>query len=319
MTLARLVSAVVVGVVLHSNAWPAEAQTVQLMMATGSVGGAYYPLGAAMSKIANDKVRSINMSVRTTGGSVENARLLHKKEVELALLTAQAADQAYRGKPPFTEPVSNLRAIGTIFPDVILFVARADRGIKRFEDLKGKKVNVGAVGSATEFSSRQMLRLFGLEYPRDLTPIHLPFAQAGEQLRDGHVDAINFFVGVPNSTLIDITTMQKVVFLEFKGEPRERLLKAEPVIYAFTLPPNTYKGQETPVESIAMPSALFVDESVSADLVYQITKAVYDNKDDVARTHVLGRWIEVKDAAKGITMPFHPGAERYLREKGVLK
>lgn len=313
------VTAVLTAAAVISTVAPAPAQTVQLMMATGSVGGAYYPLGAAMSKITNERVKGINMSVRTTGGSVENARLLNKGEVELALLTAQVADQAYKGRAPFTESAPGLRAIGVIFPDVILFVARADRGIRRFEDLKGKKVNVGAVGSGTEVSSRQMLRFFGLEYPRDLTPIHLPFAQAGEQLRDGHLDAINFFVGVPNSTLIDITTMQKVTFLEFKGEQRDAMIKAEPVIYAFTLPPNTYKGQDTPVESIAMASALFVSEKANTDLVYQITKAIYENKDDIARTHVLGRWIDVREAAKGITAPFHAGAERYLKEKGVLK
>lgn len=296
----------------------AHAQT-QLMMGTGSVGGTYYPLGAAMSKVVNAKMKDVNLSIRTTGGSVENVRLMRKGEIELALLTAQTADLAYKGKAPFTEPVTELRAIGSIYPDVILVVARADRGITSFADLKGKKMNVGAIGAGTEIISREMLKLHGLEYPRDLTPIHLPYAQAADQLRDGHIDAVNFFLGVPAANLIDLTTLQRLTFVEFKGGERDKLLTMEPVIYAFTLPANTYKGQETPVETIAMPSSLFVHQKMSPDVVYRLTKTIYERADEILRTHVMGKWVDVKEAPKGITMPFHPGAERYLREKGVLK
>ena len=319
MRASRVVAVVAACVLLMGVGTCAWAQTTQLMMGTGSVGGTYYPLGAAMSKVVNARIKNVNLSVRTTGGSVENVRLMRRGEIELALLTAQTADLAYKGKGPFNESITELRAIGSIYPDVILVVARADRGIKTFADLRGKKMNVGAIGAGTEIISREMLQLYGLEYPRDLTPIHLPYAQAADQLRDGHIDAVNFFLGIPSSNLIDLTTLQRLTFLEFKGEPREKLLKMEPVIYAFTLPANTYKGQETPVESIAMPSSLFVHQKLSADLVYEITKAVYEGAEEIVRTHVMGKWVDVKEAPKGITMPFHPGAERYLREKGVLK
>jgi len=294
----------------------AGAQVNQLIMGTGPTGGTYYPLGAAISKVVSQYAEGINMSVQSTGGITENCRLLGTKKVEFGLASGGISMYAYRGKEMFSTPYSNLRAVGFIYLDVIQWVVMEDSNINSLQDLKGKKVGVGPVGSGAESTSKLLFGSAGMSY-KDFTPVMLPFAQGADRMKDRQLDAVEFFHNVPYSTLIDLSTMHKIRLLEIKGEFRKRFQEKYPNYISVTIPARSYKGVEKDVETVGDASSLFTREDIPANDVYKITKAIYEHGEEIGQVHPAGKQIKLNDATKGIIIPFHEGAMKYFKEKGI--
>ncbi len=294
----------------------AGAEVHKYIMGTGSVGGTFYPLGAAIAKVISQYAPGVDVSTQSTGASTENCRLLGTKKVEFGLAGGGIALYAYQGKEMFKKAYPNIRAVGFIYPDVVQWVVMADSDIYSIQDMKGKKVGVGPVGSGCESTSRILFEFAGMSY-KDITPVMLPFGQSADRLRDRHLDTADFFLSVPNATVIDLSTMHKIRIVEIKGEYRKRLQEKHPFYISITIPGGTYKGIDNDVETIGFASCLFTREDIPADDIYKITKALYEHSDEIAKIHQAGKWIQLKDAEKGIFIPFHEGAARYLKEKGV--
>ncbi len=295
----------------------APAKQVSLKMATGSTGGTYYPLGAAIAKVVGSKAPGVNITVQSTGATVENLRLLGKGEVELGLAMASMTDYAYRGTETFKESgaIKNLRAIGHIYPDVVHLIVQEDAGIKSIPDLKGKKFASGPPGSGTVISTREILDAYGLA-ERDIQGVQAAFQQSADMFKDKQVVGGLFVLAVPASTLQEMLMMRKGVFLPIDVNR----VKAKYGFYgAFTIPANTYAGQSEPVNTVVIPSLLLVREDIDAETVYQITKAIYDNASEIAAIHAAGKSIALDTALEGVTIPLHPGAEKYFKEKGKVK
>lgn len=295
---------------------PASAETRKYIMATGSVGGTFYPLGAAIAKVISQYSGGIEVSIQSTGASTENCRLLGNKKVEFGLSAGTYALYAYQGKEMFSKPYPNLRAVSYIYSDVTHWVVMAGSKIYALEDLKGKRVGVGPVGSGAESGSRILLEFAGLTY-KDITPIMVPFSQSADRLRDGQLEAAVFGVAVPAATVIDLATMHKIRLIELKGEYRKRLQEKHPTYVNITIPAGTYRGIDKDVETVGQGSGLLTREDIPADDVYKITKALYEHAEEIAEIHPAGKSIKIKDAAKGIFLPFHEGALRYFKEKGL--
>ncbi|MBU0544651.1 MAG: TAXI family TRAP transporter solute-binding subunit [Proteobacteria bacterium] len=303
----------VIGVVL-----PVYAADTNLVLATGGTAGTYYPFGGAMARIWNTKIPGMNVTAQTTGASAENIRLVNKKEVELALVQSDTLDFAYNAKEAFKEPIKTMSAIAVLYPEIIQVVTRADYPIKSITDLKGKKVGVGAPGSGTEANFRQLMDVYGLA-KGDVNSQYLSFSESAEAFKDRHIDAFIVTAGIPNAAIMDISTQNEIRIINIPAETAAKLTVKYPFLAAVKVPANTYKSLTQDVETVAVNAVLIVGNDVSADVVYNMTKALFDNQAELASAHAKGKELNLQNAVKGVSIPFHPGAMKYYKEKGAIK
>jgi TRAP transporter TAXI family solute receptor len=294
------------------------AKPTQMILATGGTAGTYYPFGGAMAQIFNTKIANMNVTAQATGASIENLRLVNKKEAELAIVQNDTMDYAFNGKEMFKEKLPNVRGIAILYPEIIQVVVRADSGIDNIGQLKGKKVGVGAPGSGTEANFRQLIDVYGLDY-KAMSPAYLSFAESSDQFKDKLIDGFIVTAGIPNSAIMDISAQHSVKILAIPDDMIAKLTQKYPFLTPFTIPANTYKNQAQPIKTVAVQATLIVSSEVKEDVVYNITKALFDNQADLAKAHAKGKELSLENAVKGMSIPFHPGAAKYFKEKGVLK
>lgn len=296
----------------------APAQT-NLIMATGGTSGTYYPFGGAMAQIFSNKVEGLNVTAQTSGASVENCKLLGKKEVELAILQNDMLDYAYNGLEAFEgKKIDSVRALATLYPEVVQIVVSADSGISSVEEFKGQKISVGAPGSGVEANTRQILDAVGISYD-DFSTNYLSFSESAEQFKDKHLKGFIFTSGVPNAAIQDIGATQEVQLLSLSDEVIEELTAKYPFFTKHIIPAGTYNGQTADVKTVAVKATLAVGKDLSESVVYDITKALFENQEELATVHAKGSSVKLESAVQGISIPFHPGAEKYYKEKGILK
>jgi TRAP transporter TAXI family solute receptor len=289
-----------------------------LVLATGGTAGTYYPLGGAMAKIWNSKIKDMNVTAQTTGASAENVRLINKKEVELALVQSDTLDFAFNAKEAFKEPLKGMNAIAVLYPEIIQVVVGAASPIKSIADLKGKKVGVGAPGSGTEANFRQLLDAYGMK-KEDVNAQFLSFAESAEAYKDKHIDAFIVTAGIPNAGIMDVSTQNEIRILNIPAGVAAKLTKKYPFLAAVKVPANTYKGQTAEVTTMAVNAVLIAGNSMSNEIAYNLTKALFDNQADLATAHAKGKEMSLKYAVKGVSIPYHPGAVKYYKEKGLMK
>ncbi|WP_297218819.1 TAXI family TRAP transporter solute-binding subunit [uncultured Desulfovibrio sp.] len=291
----------------------------RLTLATGGTSGVYFPLGGAIAQVISTKSDGkFSVTAQATGASGENMRLVQANDVDFAMVQNDVADAAYKGTPPFRpdNKMTDVMAMGRLYPEYLHVVASTDSGVKKLEDFKGKKVSVGARGSGNEVNCRQIFQYFGLDY-KNVEPIFLPYGETADQFKDRQLDGFVFTIGTPNPAIQDITTAQSVQFIPVEGAKVDELVGKFPFLVKDAIPAGTYKGQDKPVPTLSVQCILIVNKNMSDDDVYAMTKALYENLDDVAKAHNKGTEISVAHAADGITIPFHPGAARYFAEKGI--
>ena len=296
----------------------AMAAETKLVLATGGTAGTYYPFGGAMAKIWNSKIPGMNVTAQTTGASAENIRLVNKKEAELALVQSDTLDFAFNAKEAFKEPLKEMGAIAVLYPEIIQVVVRADSPAKSFADLKGMKIGVGAPGSGTEANFRQLLDIYGLSKD-DIKGQYLSFSESAEQFKDRHIDAFIVVAGIPNSAIVDIATQHDIRILNIAGDAAKKLSEKYPFLAPAKIPANTYKNQAQDVETVAVNAVLIAGKELPVDVVYNLTKTLFENQADLASAHAKGKELNLQAAVKGVSIPFHPGAEKYYKEKGALK
>lgn len=296
----------------------APAKTTQLLLATGGTAGTYYPLGGAMAQIFNTKAPGVNVTAQSTGAAVENVRLIQKKEVELAIVQTDIMDYAFKGEEIFKEKSPDLRAIAILYPEIIQIVAPGDSPIKSVADFKGKKISVGAPGSGNEANARQILEAYQMDY-KMITPNYLSYAETAERYKDKQIDAFLFTTGAPNSAIQELATQHNIKMISIADDVAANLIKKYPFFATVTIPPNTYKGITEPIKTVAVQAALIANKDVSEEVIYNITKALFENQAALAQAHAKGKELSLENATKGISIPLHPGAAKYYKEKGVIK
>jgi uncharacterized protein len=312
--------AVFAGLMLVVGMVPAAVaqQQLNLVLATGGTAGTYYPFGGAMAKIWNSKIPGMNVTAQATGASAENCRLVNKKEAELAIVQSDTIDFAYHGKEAFKEKLPNLTAIAVLYPEIIQLVVRGDSTINSFADLKGMKIGVGAPGSGTEANFRQLMDVYGLKKD-DVKAQYLSFAESAEQFKDKHIDAFIVVAGIPNSAIMDIANQRSIRLLSIADDRTAQLTQKYPFLAPAKVPANTYKGVATETKTVAVMAVLIANPEIKGDTVYNITKTLLENQAQLASAHAKGKEISIQTAVKGVSIPFHPGAVRYYKEKGALK
>lgn len=295
----------------------AQAEEVRLILATGGTAGTYYPLGGSMAKIWNSKISGMNVTAQTTGASAENVRLVNKKEAELALVQSDTLDFAFKAEAPFKEKLTAMAAIAVLYPEVIQVVVRADKPVKTFADLKGLKMGVGAPGSGTEANFRQLCDVYGLA-KGDINAQYLSFSESAEQFKDKHIDAFLVTAGLPNPGIMDVSTQNDIRILSISDDMVKKITTKYPFLSPVKVPANTYKNVPE-ASTVAVNAVLIVNSGIKEDVVYNLTKALFDNQPELAVAHAKGKEVNLQTAVKGVSIPFHPGAVKYYKEKGALK
>ncbi len=309
---------VCVAVMMVMGAVAAVQAADKLVLATGGTAGTYYPFGGAMAQIWSSKVKDLSVTAQTSGASAENVRLINKKEVELALVQSDTLDFAFGAKEAFKEPLKGMSAIAVLYPEIIQVVVRADSPMKTFADLKGKKVGVGAPGSGTEANFRQLMDIYGLK-KEDINPQFLSFSESADAFKDKHIDAFIVTAGIPNAGIMDVATQHEVRILDIPADMAAKLTQKYPFLAAAKVPANTYKGQAADVSTVAVNAVLIAGNQLKDDLVYNMTKALFENQAALASAHAKGKELNLQYAVKGVSIPFHPGAVKYYKEKGAMK
>ena len=299
---------------------PAPAARAQafINVLTGGTSGVYYPLGVAIGKIYSDKIPNVKTQVQATKASVENLILLQQGRGEIAFSLGDSLKAAWDGdeEAGFKSKLDKLRTIGAIYPNYIQIVATADSGIKTLADLKGKSLSVGAPKSGTELNSRAILAAAGLRY-KDMGKVeYLPFAESVDLMKNRQLNATLQSAGLGVASLKDLSTSTEITVVSV---PKEVVDKIGPPFKSVIIPANTYSGQDKDVPTAAVINYLVTSSAVSDDLVYQMTKLIYESLPELANAHASGREIKLENAATGSPVPLHPGAIRYYKEKGLIK
>ena len=288
-----------------------------LTIATGGVAGAYYPLGGALANIYNT-IDGITANVQSTGASIENIGLIAEKEADVAFIQNDVTYYAWEGIESFDgKPVvENIRGLAVLYPEVVQIIAGSDSGINSVEDLKGKKVAVGAPGSGTEVNARQILEAYGITYD-DITEDFLSFNEAADQLKNKQVDAAFVTAALPTSAVTEVTQTADIKVIPVDSSIIDGL-KAEYPFYAeVVVPGGTYKGNDEDVVATAVMAMLVVNEDLDEDLAYEMTKQMYEQIDTIIASHARGEDIKLEQALDGMPITVHPGAQRYFDENGV--
>uniref|UniRef100_UPI000FE14BC5 TAXI family TRAP transporter solute-binding subunit n=1 Tax=Methylobacterium sp. B34 TaxID=95563 RepID=UPI000FE14BC5 len=283
---------------------------------TGGTSGVYYPMGVALSKIFTEKVSGARPSVQATKASVENLNLIQGGKGELAFTLGDSLAAGWKGdeEAGFRRKLDKVRGVTAIYPNYVQIVASKESGIKTLADLKGKRLSVGAPKSGTELNARVILDAAGLSY-KDLGKVeYLPFGESVELMKNRQLDATLQSAGLGVSSIRDLATSTPITVVAI---PAAIVDKAGAPFVKQSIPANTYEGQAEPVETAAVVNYLVTRSDLSDDLVYRMTKAMYESLPELQAAHSAAKAIDVQKAAEGMPVPLHPGAARYLKEKGV--
>ncbi|MDR7521018.1 MAG: TAXI family TRAP transporter solute-binding subunit [Armatimonadota bacterium] len=312
------------GALLAVGVWPAAAQQrTFIAIATGGTAGVYFPLGAALAELWSQKVPNVQATAQTSGASVANIRLLQRGDVQVAFVQNDITYYAFNGIEMFMDrignkrdPIASLRGMAMLYPETIQVVTLRSKNIHSIADLKGRRIAVGAPGSGTEVNARQIMRVFEVGY-YNTRPDFLNFAEAADQLKDGVVDAAFITAGHPTAAVQDIAASREVKLLSIPREAYELLKEQYPYYTRVTIPANTYRGQTEPVETLAVMAMLVTRQEVDPDLIYALTRALWENTDRLHAAHVRGRDVTTASARRGMPITMHAGALRYYREFGI--
>lgn len=291
------------------------ADTVFISIATGGTGGVYYPLGGAMAKIFNENIEGANANAEATGASIANVQLVEDGDAQLALIQNDISYYALEGVEMYEDKgkQESLRGMATVYPETIQIVAHGDSGIESVEDMVGKKIAVGDVGSGTEANARQILAAHGITYD-DITPDYLSFAEAADNLRDGHIDAAFITAGFPTAAITEITQVSDVDIVPVAQDVIDALKVDYPFYTGVEIPAGTYRGQDDVVNTVAVMAMLVVPAEMEEELAYNMTKALFENLDVLAAAHDRGADLQLESALDGMSLPLHPGVQKYFDE-----
>lgn len=294
------------------------AAPIYINVLTGGTSGVYYPIGVAISQLYG-QIDDARPSVQATKASVENLNLLQAGRGELAFALGDSVADAWNGVEDagFKAPLERLRAIAGTYRNYIQVVASEESGIKTLEDLKGKRISVGAPKSGTELNARAIFAAAGLSYEDMRRVEFLPYAESVELIKNRQLDATLQSSGLGMAAIRDLASTMPVTFVAISEEVVQKI--NNPAYQPGVIPAGTYDGQEEDVPTVGITNILVSHDKVPEDVAYQMTKLIFDNLDALGNAHAAAKAIKLEAAAGNLPIPLHPGAERFYREAGVLE
>ena len=288
---------------------------------TGGTAGTYYPVGGMIANAVSQPGKLV-ATAQASNGSLANVNAVASGAMEAGFSQSDVATWAFTGTGAFEgkPKVPDLRLIANLYPESIHLVVKKGAGIKTVADLKGKRVALDEPGSGTLIDARMVLNAYGVK-ESDIKPEYIKPNQAGDKLKDGSLDAFFFVGGAPAGAIAELASSGVgIELVPLAGPQAEALLKSSPWFAVDHIPANTYKDVPA-VTTLAVGAQLVTSAKIDNETVYQVTKAMYSDAAQKALQagHAKGKYITRENAVKGAGIPFHPGAERFYKEAGLLK
>ncbi|WP_371224038.1 TAXI family TRAP transporter solute-binding subunit [Roseovarius sp. 2305UL8-3] len=323
--LTKLAVAMSVAAVAATGASAQERQFVNI--GTAGIGGGYYPTGGFICNVLNKSRKELGHNIRctveSTGGSVANLRSIQAGEMDIAISQSDWQYHSYNGTSKFEEDGANedLRFLFSLHLDTAHLVARADLGLSAFPELEGKTVNIGNAGSGTEATMTFALSRYDLEpdsYFGQAT--RLTSREQAQALCDGKIDAFFYTTGITASSITEATNTCDASILSWSDETIDAMIDEFPYYAPSTIPAGTYKGQSEDAQTWGLAATVVATADTDEQVVYNLVKSVFDNFEDFKAQSTLYTYVTREGAvANSQSAPYHPGAERYYREVGLLK
>ena len=322
MSFHRLSASVVAALAIAacSGGPSSTAATQRLSIATGGTGGVFYPYGGGIAKVISENIPGVEATAEVTAASVDNLKFISQGTSDIAFTMADTAQDAILGKEGFAGTGAiPVRTLAVLYSSYVHLVTLESSGISRITDLRGRTVSTGAAGSGTTVLANRMLQSVGLDPQRDIRAQSLGVAQSVDALKDGKIDAFFWNAGLPTASILDLVNTPGIRARFIATDdivPRLHQTYGSSLYYTAVIPKGTYKtNPDVPVVAVA--NLLVVSESMDETLAHAITRLLFEKQRELEAIHPQARELALETALKGSSIPFHPGAIRYYRERQV--
>lgn len=296
-----------------------SAPAVRLSILTGGTGGVYFPLGGGLAQLISRHIAGVQATAEVTSASVDNMRLIGAKRADLAFTLADTAFDAFNGQAAFRGNAVPIQTLTPLYNNFNHLVTIDGSGVTTIADVRGKRVSVGSPGSGTEVTALRLLEAAGIDPDRDIRKERLGVGESADALRDRKIDAFFWSGGLPTAAVLDLASTPgiriRLVPLDSTLPALQR--KYGNLYFAATVLKEMYTGMPANAPTVGVANLLVVHRDFSAELAYQITKLIYERRADLAQVHKEAANITVTGVAGRSPVPFHPGAIRYFRERGI--
>lgn len=271
-----------------------------------------------MADIITNKV-GIQTTAQITGGAIENNSLINNGGADIAISQSVMSYNAVKGLPPYKTKLPKVTGMFSgLSKGVFQIVVNKNSPIKSIKDLKGKKVGLGPAGGGAITTFLEVFKAYGYS-EKDFKAVYSSYEQASDSLVDGNLDAILVHAAIPSAAITQLTAAKKPIrFISIEDNMMKKLLKKYSYYAKETIPKEMY-GTDAPVNTFYIPNIVVVRKDLSTDLVYRITKAIFENIEKVRNSHPSTKELSIETATKGMPIPWHPGAKKFFKEKGLLK
>jgi uncharacterized protein len=285
-----------------------DARSRFMSIGTAGTGGIYYILGGALANRLNLRDPDRQYTAEVTGGSVENVNRLRAGHIDLGIVMAVTAFEAFHGGDDYPTPVTSLRIIAPLYPNVTHLVLRRGFNIESIADLRGRRVSVGSAGSGTEQAARHLLEAGGLSYG-DIQVRYLSFAESSAALQDGAIDAAIISAGYPAAAVLEATTTGGAHLFGLSDAVVEALRARYPYYRPVEIPAGVYRGVTAPVQAVSMMNWIAASEDLPDEVVDRVLEVLTRDRDALIQVHEMARQIDLDDL-RDSPIPVHPAVER---------
>lgn len=291
-----------------------------ILFGGASITGVYYQVALQISNMMNKhEGDEYNYIGRPTGGSVFNINAIERGAFDFGVAQSDRNWQAYNGAADWDgKPVKSLRSLFSMHPETVLLVTREDTGIEKVEDIKGKRVNIGNPGSGQRGNATDVLEIYGIDPDKDLTAEGLQQHEASRALVDKKIDAFFFTVGNPSAAIEEPAQSVDIKIIPINSPGIKKMVEEKPYYIMTTIPAGTYPGVDEDVETYAVTATVITNENVEDQVVYDMVSTVFNNLDELKKSHAAFKNLKVEEMLQGLSAPFHPAAVKFYKEQGWM-
>lgn len=290
----------------------------KITLASGGTSGTYYGFSGIVAQRLNEVLKDqIKINVVSTGASKANAQMIDSYDAQIAIIQNDVMSYAYNASDMFSgqSPMQSFSAIASVYPESIQIIA--NKSITSVEDLRGKRISVGDAGSGTEFNAKQILEAYGIDIEKDIVKNNQSFADSCDSLKNGTLDAAFLTAGHPTVAVTELASNYDFNILNIDEAHADQLISKYSFYTKVNIPKDSYSVLNSDVHTVAVMATFIASNNLDDNSVYAFTKGLFEEKANF--NHQKAELIDVNTAISGIPIPFHPGAEKYYREIGVLK
>ena len=317
MTKKALACVLAGGMILAGMSAMEAAAAENLTLATGGTTGTYYAVGGVRATVLNPVLEHSSITVTSTGASKANIQLIDDEDANLGIVQNDVMYYAYSGTDLFADEgaYDTFAAVAGLYDETVQIVT-TDSSIQTVTDLACKTVSVGDAGSGVELTAKQILAAYDLSFD-DIKVVNAGFGDSADSLKDGKIDAAFVVAGAPTTAVVDLATTKDVHLVQLDDEHIEKLQADYDFYTKTTIPAGTYTGVDEDATTVSVRATLIASTEIDEEEVYELLKAMFDNKDDLVAGHAKFEFLNLEDAVAGISVPFHPGAVKYYAEQGI--